>query len=128
MENRHRNHLKIIPNPTKKFNNDESLFAYFEIYNVSKNLEGKTDYSINFELTQVKEKKNVFNKVLGLFGGQEEYQVSIKNDYVGDSPTVFDYMRFDISDLDKGEYELRMIVKDNVSKKEALAVADFILK
>jgi len=127
LENRHRNQLTIVPNPTKLFKIDKPLYAYFEIYNLEKNSDGKTEYSINFELIQKKKKKNVFKKILGVFGGREKYQVSIKNDYSGESQTATDYMSFDISRLEEGEYELRMQVKDKVSGNVAFTKADFIM-
>ena len=127
-EIRHRDNLQIIPNPSKQFNKDEVLYAYFEIYNLTKGVDDKTSYSLNFLLTKKKDKKNVFSKITGLFGGKEQYKVSIQNDYEGELLSVSDYMSFDISRLDKGDYEIQMIVKDNVSGKESLTFADFVLK
>ena len=127
-EIRHRDNLIIIPNPSKHFRKDETLYAYFEIYNLGINTEAKTNYSLNFMLTQKENRKNVFSKITGIFGGKEKYKVSIQNDYEGGSLSVSDYMNFDISRLDKGDYEIRMIVKDNVSGKESLTMTDFVLK
>jgi len=72
-------------------------------------------------------KKNVIEKVIGLFGGKEGYQISIENDQTGKIQTVTDYISFDVSRLEKGTYELKLIVKDNVSGEETSTIAEFML-
>ncbi|MFH1943497.1 MAG: hypothetical protein ABIL68_15450, partial [bacterium] len=127
-ESRHRENLKIIPNPTKRFKNDEPLFAYFEIYNLTYDPQGNTEYTLTFVLQEKKEKQNLFDRITGLFGGQKGYKVSVENTVKGTERTVTDYISFDMSKLKKGEYELILKIKDRVSGNDASASADFELK
>ncbi len=127
IESRYRNDLKIIPNPTKQFKKMEPLFAYFEIYNLSLDKEGMTNYTLNFVLKEKAQKRNVFERVIGLFGGKRGYKVSLENNMTGRTSTVADYISFDMSRLEAGEYELNLMVKDNISEEEASTVADFKL-
>ena len=113
---RHRKMLKIIPNPTNKFSRQEALFVYYEIYNLMLNENGNTDYTLNFKLSRAAEsKKNVFKRIVGLFGGGKKYQISVENNQTGEFRTETDYLGFDISLLDKGKYKLSLLIKDNVS-------------
>lgn len=72
-------------------------------------------------------KENVFSRVIGLFGGKEGYQVSIENDQSGTTRTVTDYISFDMSHLKKGEYTLKLVVKDNVTGENTSPEAEFRL-
>ena len=127
-ESRHRENLKIIPNPTKRFKNDEPLFAYFEIYNLTYDPQGNTEYTLTFVLQEKKEKQNLFDRITGIFGGQKGYKVSVENTVKGTERTVADYISFDMSKLKKGEYELILRIKDRVSGDDASASADFELR
>lgn len=128
IESRHRSDLKIIPNPTKQFKKMEPLFAYFEIYNLLLDKEGMTNYTLNFVLKEKTQKSNVFERIIGLFGGKRGYQVSLENNMTGRTSTVADYISFDMSRLKAGEYELNLMVKDQISGEETSTVAEFKLK
>ena len=126
-DSRHRDDLKIIPNPTKKFNKNEPIYSYYEIYNLTYNAQGKTDFTVNFILKQSGEKGNILRNITGIFSSGQKYQISIQSDQTGDSRTVTDYISFDVSRGEKGEYELILEVKDNVTGDVASKVAELIL-
>ncbi len=123
-----RDALTIVPNPTMEFLITEPLFAYFEIYNLSYNREGTTEYTIRFRLQEKQKNRNLLNRVAGLFGGREGYQVSVENTQSGPNRSENDYISFDMSRLKKGDYELVLMVIDHVSGDEATTKANFILK
>ena len=124
---RHRNMLTIIPNPTGRFEKKEPLYAYYEIYNLSYNREGVTDYNITFEVRPKTGDQNLLNRVTGLFGGREDYSVSFENRQSGTTRTVNDYISFDMSRLKKDEYAIELIVIDNVTQEESSAQSEFQL-
>ena len=127
-DNRHRNDLKIIPNPTKIFNRNQPVYVYYEVYNLTYNEQGMTDYAVNFILSQTGKKKGIVKKISGIFGSGEKYQVSVESEQVGDSRTATDYISFDMSRAKAGEYELILEVRDKVSGEEATAFSEIILE
>lgn len=125
--NRHRDDLNIIPNPTKRFKKEDPIFTYYEIYYLVFDESGKTDYTVNFTLRRSRKKKNVFQRIAGIFGGGEKYQVSVQSDQTGTSRTVTDFISFDVSRAKEGEYELKLELKDNVSGEVTSVSADLVL-
>lgn len=124
---RKRGTLKMIPNPSKEFDNVKPLFVYYEIYNLSFNAQGVTEYTINFMLKKKSTTKNFFKKFIGMFGRKDGYQITIEDKQSGTSRTVNDYIHFDMHRLNKGLYELTLLVKDRVSGDEAYTVNHFTL-
>lgn len=123
MEGRDRSALNIVPNPTKRFENQEPLFAYYEIYNLMYDPQSLTNYTLDFTLRQIRRRKNIFQKIAGIFSGRG-YQVTIRTDLAGNSRTVADYIEFDISAAKPGTYELKLTVRDNVTREESFTTAD----
>lgn len=127
LKNRHRDDLNIIPNPTRRFKKEDPVFAYYEIYNLVFDESGKTDYTVNFTLKRYRRKKNIFQRIAGIFGGGEKYQVSVQSDQTGISRTVADFISFDVSRAKEGEYELTLELKDNVSGEVTSVSAGLVL-
>ena len=126
-ENRYRDDLQIIPNPTKIFIKDEPVFVYYEIYNLSFNPEGRTDFTVNFTLKE-SGKKKLLKKITGIFGSGAAYRVAIQSDQQSEYRTVSDYIVFDMSTAKEGRYELVLEVRDNVNGDGAVSASDLWLK
>ncbi len=127
-DNHHRDGLKIIPNPSKKFNKKTPIYAYYEIYNLTYNDQGITNYTVNITVKQPKFKKKILQRILGIFSRKDGYRLSIQNDQSGTSRDVFDYIDIDISRLKKGAYNLTLEAKDNLTGEEvASKAADFVI-
>ncbi len=126
-KDRHRRDLKIIPNPTKRFNRTDPVFVYYEIYNLTFTENGLTDYTVHFTLEGKDKEKSVFRRIAGLFGGGQKYQISIQSEQTGTSRDIADYINFDLSRVKTGEYNLKLNLKDNVSGDETTAVAELVL-
>jgi hypothetical protein len=127
-DSRHRDDLKIIPNPTNKFNRNDPVYVYYEVYNLTYNASGMTDYAVNFILRQTGKKKGIVKRITGIFGSGEKYQVSVESEQIGNSITAADYISFDMSRAKAGEYELILEVKDKVSGVEAMVKSEIILE
>ncbi len=125
--NRDREHITILPNPTFTFNKSDNVFTYYEIYNLSFDKNGRTNYSVNFDVHQKKESKSIWDFFGGLFGKSNNYNISIQNNYTGISKDVSNYLAFDISALESGNYEMIMKIKDNVSGKETSTSSELIV-
>jgi hypothetical protein len=127
IENRHRDDLRIIPNPTKSFMKDEPVFVYYEIYNLSYNPEGRTDFTVNFTLKE-SGKKKLLKKITGIFGSGAVYRVAIQSDQQSEHRTVSDYIVFDMSTAKEGQYELVLEVRDNVNGEGAMSASNLWLE
>ncbi len=125
---RNRGHISILPNPTFKFNKTDNVFTYYEIYNLSLNKNNRTNYSVNFDIHQKDESKSIWDFISGLFGKRNNYNISIQNNYSGTSRDVSNYLAFDISELEKGNYKFVMKIKDNISGKESTESSDLIVQ
>ena len=126
-DSRHRDDIRIIPNPTKIFMKDEPVFVYYEIYNLSFNPEGRTDFTVNFTLKE-SGKKKLLKKITGIFGSGAAYRVAIQSDQQSEHRTDSDYIVFDMSAAKEGRYELILEVKDNVNGDGAVSASDLWLK
>lgn len=118
--------LKVVCNPSKKFNLNDPIFIYYEVYNLTKNDDGETDYTIESELAQTN-KKSSFKNLFGLFGSGAKKVVSLNDRRTGNKRNVNESISFDVSNLDKGEYELEIKVVDNISKRSTLQAIQIVL-
>lgn len=100
--------FEVIPNPTRVFKKSDEVNLYFEIYNLTPDEHGETLFEIESKMARAKKKKGV----LGFLGGGKKEVVSIKNERAGDKDRSQEVTSFDVSKLEKGEYELTVKVKD----------------
>jgi hypothetical protein len=104
--------LSVIPNPTNKFDLNDTVYLYFEIYNLKKDEGGETSFEIENKLKQLKKKKGGLKKLFGAGEEKRKKSISIKASRQGKDETSIEYTSFDISRLEPGEYELSVRVKD----------------
>lgn len=123
-----RKHLDILPNPTLKFKNADNVYAYYEVYNLSFDKNRHTNYSIDFDVRSSDTSKSIWDFFSGLFSKSSDYNISIQSNYNGVTKDVSDYIAFDISKLEKGNYRMTLKVKDNLSGKEASSSSQLIVQ
>jgi tetratricopeptide (TPR) repeat protein len=111
---RSRNALAITPNPLKAVKSTDPLHVYYEIYNLTLNEKGRTDYTMDFTLTG-EGRTGIFNR---LFGGGGKYRISIQNRQSGGSKTVVDYIGFDVRKAAPGKCELKLKIADHNASRE----------
>ena len=127
-ENRDKDNSTIIPNPSLKFDKSENVFTYYEIYNLSYDNDERTNYSVSFDIQRKDKSKSIWDFFTGLFGKSDVYNLSIQNNYNGNTKNVSNYLAFDISELKSGDYKITLTVKDNVSSKGTSTSSDLIIK
>ncbi|KPJ96636.1 MAG: hypothetical protein AMJ53_00155 [Gammaproteobacteria bacterium SG8_11] len=106
-----KNGLMVVPNPTHHFSLNSLLYLYFEIYNLSQDESGKSIFTIEYTLENVKKKK----KFLGLFGGGNKPSVTFNSEREGNSESSIEYYAIDISKAEPGEYILSVHITDNLN-------------
>ncbi len=113
VEFRHRESLKIIPNPTGKFSTTEAVYLYYEIYNLGLNDQSETSYTLKFTLKQKKGNRGFFKKLFSVFSRDKGFQVATQYDREGKNQTEANYINFDISEANPGFYDLSLTIIDN---------------
>lgn len=112
-----RDGLSIQPAPWSVFSHKQPIYFFFEIYNLKKNPDGKTDYEIEAVLSPKEKGKGIGKFVKGIFGGGKK-GVSIRLPGNGTSRDEGQYLILDASKQKTGLYTLHMKVKDLISGKD----------
>ena len=123
-----RKNVNILPNPTLKFIKTENVFTYYEIYNLSLDKNGSSNYSVNFDVHLKDKSKSIWDLFSGLFGNNKDYNISISNNYKDVKKDAANYLAFDISELENGVYEMVLNVKDNNNGKETSASSELLVQ
>ena len=118
--------IKVVPNPTARWANDQPLSVYYEIYNLILNNENETSYEVSYSIKMLHFEKSIFG-VIGDFFKSKKTEPSVVSVTTkkGLSRTEREYLAFDISDLPPGEALLEIKVKDLQSSKESRANVTF---
>ena len=110
--------LKIIPNLFGRFSAHEPLFVYFEVYNLKKFADGESHCNVEIILGPVQNQTGSLAKfasgVGSIFGftATRQSEVSITNEYFGDSDTQHIYNAFKLTRAKPGDYKLKVRITD----------------
>ncbi len=114
----------ILPNPTGIFSEDQELYIYYEVYNLTKDSKGLTDFQQTIILKKKGEEGISIGKIVGSvlkFVGinKGEQQIGLTSKYQTKDKDSQIYLQMDMSGYDAGDYVLTVKIKDNISGKEA---------
>ena len=111
-----KNDLSIMPYPFSRVMNTKPIHVYFEVYNLKLNEENKTNYEVSYTLKTIRAKRNFWQKTIGgiprLFSNREKNLISTMIQREGGKDTAFEYIAFDLQNLERGLTELRVKVTD----------------
>ena len=120
--------LWVIPMPTRTYRVGQNVFVYYEIYNLTKDDFGQTNYQVSYTVT----KKGGFSP-LGIIsslirwkkGKREELEVTYE--MVGEDNMEVEYVELELENRPAGKYFLNVTVIDMNSGELAQKQASFIL-
>ena len=118
-----KSNMTFRPNPSKQFKSNSPLYVYFEIYNLTKNNNGQTDYTVNYQVTDSKNSNS--GGFLRLFGRKKSSKISIESDRSGNQIDGPEFTILDISSLNTGLKKLTINVQDNISGTSSTIVSNF---
>ncbi|HDK35522.1 MAG TPA: hypothetical protein ENG82_01350 [Bacteroidetes bacterium] len=123
-----RHNLVIRMDPFTELRASQPVYLYFEIYDLQKNKDGKTEYGIEYTVTPVK-KTGVLHFIAGLnpfkkSGGK----ISISYDQEGRENNDYFSVRLDLSQLVPGPYIMNVRVKDKTANVAKETKTDFVLQ
>jgi len=126
-----KNNLAITPYPFSRVMKSKPIHLYFEIYNLEMNEEDKTNYEVVYIVKTIKAERNLWQKTIGgiprLFSGKGKNIISTNVQREGDSDTAFEYISFDLSNLDRGLIELKVKITDLNNQNSAENAIEFTL-
>jgi len=107
---------KVSPQPSRSYSAEQPVVVYYEIYGLSRDNFGQTNYHIDVEILPTKKGDAPTVRVLraagNILGIDKKEGVTISYEQTGDHPDEFTYLEIDISDSKSGEYKLLMTVTD----------------
>lgn len=125
--------IEVVPNPTGAFLPGQSVFIYYEVYSLKKDVFGATRYRVAYEVRSL-EQKSVAAKILSglgrLLGIRQEGSaaISIEYEHVGSAEDDQGYVELDMSNTEPGRQLVKVTVTDQVSGQQTAATRTFEIK
>jgi len=123
--------LKINVYPFKSISKRKPIYAYYEIYNLTFDKNGKSRYQIEYSVRQTNTEGNLITRgikgVINLFGGDQE-KISTSYSRTGDSTTAYEYIRFNMEEISEGSALLVVTITDLNSGSQAVSEKEFIIE
>ncbi|MCX6143314.1 MAG: GWxTD domain-containing protein, partial [Ignavibacteriales bacterium] len=106
--------LSVVPNPLGKCPLDHPLYLYFEVYNLAKDANGRTSYTIEYKLSSVQIKRPL---LASIFGTRKKTSIAVPSERTGKEDWSPEHMTLDVSELEAGKYNLQVMMKDHITGK-----------
>ena len=111
--------LHVIPLPTRTFRQGQSVYVYFEIYNLTRDAFGQTRYQVQYT---VRPRAGIglggiVAQLAQTFTGKKREEVAVGYEQVGLGESEAAYVELDLGESRTGRYELRVEVTDQNSGK-----------
>lgn len=106
---------EVIPHPIRRVEEETPLVIGFEVYHLDADAEGRTRYTVSYEVERQTEQDSGF---LGLFGGNERERTATNTTYRGDSQSEEEYILLapeDFSQRREGEVRVTVRVTDETT-------------
>ena len=120
--------LYVVPMPSRTYRKGQSVFVYYEIYNLKKDESGQTKYNVSYTITSRESPGNVSN-ISRLFrweaGKREELAVTYEQ--LGDAEREMEYVELALDEQVPGRYSLRVSIEDGNSGETAEKDVVFVI-
>ena len=120
--------LNVVPMPSRTFKRGQSVFVYYEIYNLAKDEFEQTNYTISYTITSGDVPGRVGN-IFRLFrwrtGRREELAVTYEQQ--GDAAQEVEYVELALGEQVPGRYSLKVSITDKNSGESAEKDAVFVI-
>jgi hypothetical protein len=108
----------LSPYPFTTLDSDEQISIYFELYNLAIDEEGRSRYTVEYEVVRPKEDSGPF---FGLFEGDDRAETRTQVTYQGDGSREEEFIQIDLNeweDVTEGELSISVQVRDEVAGKK----------
>lgn len=120
--------LNVVPMPSRAYRNGQSVFVYYETYNLKMDVFGQTNYDVSYTIAS-KDNRGRAGSISRLFrwgtGRREELAVTYEQQ--GASAQVEEYVELALDEQAPGRYSLKVSINDrnsgeNVEKDVAFVI------
>ena len=114
--------IQVVPNPTRTYERGQSVFIYYEVYNLKRDEFGATRYRVSYEMRSALSEsvgariRSGIGKLLNV-RQHDQASISIEYAHVGNREDDQGYVELDMAASDPGEKFLRVTVTDEVSEQ-----------
>ena len=120
--------LYVVPMPSRSYRKGQSVFVYYEIYNLNKDEFGQTKYNVSYTITSRESPGNVSN-ISRLFrweaGKREELAVTYEQ--LSDAEREMEYVELALDEQIPGRYSLKVSIEDGNSGETAEKDVVFVI-
>ncbi len=114
--------IQVVPNPTRTYERGQSVFIYYEVYNLKRDEFGATRYRVSYEMRSALSEsvgariRSGIGKLLNV-RQHDQASISIEYAHIGNREDDQGYVELDMAASDPGEKFLRVTVTDEVSEQ-----------
>ncbi len=112
--------VQVVPNPTRTYGRGQSVYIYYEVYNLTRDEFGTTRYRVSYEMRSALS-ESIGARILGGIGRllavrqNNRASISIEYAHIGGREDDQGYVELDMAASDPGEKFLTVTVTDQVS-------------
>ena len=120
--------LWVIPMPTRTYEKGQSVFVYYEIYNLTRNEFGQTNYEVSYTVTSDDNPVavGIISSLTRWRKGKRE-ELSVTYEQQGTSAREAEFVELELENRPPGKYLLKVIVRDVNSRETAEKDAGFVI-
>jgi hypothetical protein len=112
-----RGDLEVLPLPGRALQSNQPLFIYYEVYNLSRDEFGATEYQVEYAIREAPEGRALMTRLFqGLqsivTGRRGRIQISSSITRRGIRPDLASYLEIDVSELRSTTWELELTITD----------------
>ena len=122
-----KNDLKVVPYTFTRVMRRNPIYLYFEIYNLSLDDQGLTNFEVAYSVETTKPKRSFWKTLGSIFTGGKKNTIATSTKRVGDTRNPFEYIALDLKNMENGETDLRVIITDLITQKNVERVIQVIL-
>ena len=120
--------LYVVPMPSRTYRKGQSVFVYYEIYNLNKDEFGQTKYNVSYTITSRESPGNA-SSISRLFrweaGKREELAVTYEQ--LGDAEREMEYVELALDEQVPDRYSLKVSIEDGNSGETAEKDVVFVI-
>ena len=120
--------LRVIPMPTRSYGTGKSVFVYYEIYNLTRDEFGQTNYRVSYTVTShdTPGAAGIISSLMRWREGKRE-ELSVTYDQQGAAAEEVEYVELELENQPTGKYLLKVMVRDVNSGETAEKDAVFVI-
>jgi GWxTD domain-containing protein len=112
-----RQNLDVLPLPGRRLQTNQTLFIYYEIYNLTRDAIGATDYRVDYSVSEAPYEGELLGKIyheLTALIGLEKRRAVLTSGVEGSGifPEVGTWLEIDMGNQEAGTYILELVVSD----------------